>query len=85
MQEPPHACGRSCVRAALRQTLLHARSIAYSDSASGVYVERELFKRLGIEEQVKTRARMIPKIPVASVVATGDTKWVFSRLASCCR
>jgi molybdate transport system substrate-binding protein len=58
--------------AALKETLLHARSIAYSDSASGVYVERELFRRLGIEEQVKTRARMIPKIPVASVVATGD-------------
>jgi len=58
--------------AALKETLLHARSIAYSDSASGVYIERELFKRLGIEEQVKTKAKMIPKIPVASVVATGD-------------
>ena len=32
--------------AALKETLLHARSIAYSDSASGVYIERELFKRL---------------------------------------
>lgn len=57
--------------AALKETLLHARSIAYSDSASGVYIERELFKRLGIEEQVKPKAKMIPKIPVASVVATG--------------
>jgi len=34
----------------LRQTLLNAKSIAYSDSASGVYIERELFKKLGIED-----------------------------------
>ncbi|MET3233514.1 UNVERIFIED_ORG: molybdate transport system substrate-binding protein [Burkholderia sp. 1263] len=67
--------------AALRQTLLHARSIAYSDSASGVYVERELFRRLGIEEQVKTRAKMIPKIPVASVVATGDYEVGFQQVS----
>ncbi|MGA9915008.1 MAG: substrate-binding domain-containing protein, partial [Paraburkholderia sp.] len=67
--------------AALKDTLLHARSIAYSDSASGVYIERELFKRLGIEEQVKTRAKMIPKIPVASVVATGDYEVGFQQVS----
>ena len=67
--------------AALKETLLRARSIAYSDSASGVYIERELFKRLGIEEQVKTRARMIPKIPVASVVATGDYEVGFQQVS----
>jgi molybdate transport system substrate-binding protein len=43
--------------AALRETLLHARSIAYSDSASGLYIERELFRRLGIEDQVKAKAK----------------------------
>jgi molybdate transport system substrate-binding protein len=67
--------------AALKETLLHARSIAYSDSASGVYIERELFTRLGIEEQVKTRAKMIPKIPVASVVATGDYEVGFQQVS----
>lgn len=67
--------------AALRETLLHARSIAYSDSASGVYIERELFKRLGIEELVKTKAKMIPKIPVASVVATGDYEVGFQQVS----
>ncbi|MBU6486291.1 MAG: extracellular solute-binding protein [Burkholderiales bacterium] len=56
----------------LRRTLLHAKSIAYSDSASGVYIERQLFKKLGIEDQVKSKAKMIPRIPVASVVANGD-------------
>lgn len=56
---------------ALRQTLLAARSIAYSDSASGRYVSTALFKKLGIEAQVETRARMVERIPVASEVAKG--------------
>ncbi|WP_346950302.1 substrate-binding domain-containing protein [Dyella sp.] len=55
-----------------RQALLQAKSIAYSDSASGVYVERELFRKLGIEDQVKSKAKMIPRVPVASVVANGN-------------
>ena len=57
---------------ALKQTLLAANSVAYSDSASGVYVENQLFKRLGIEDQLKPKATMVPKIPVGSVVAKGD-------------
>lgn len=56
---------------ALRQTLLQARSIAYSDSASGRYVSTTLFKKLGIEAQVETRVRMVERIPVASEVAKG--------------
>lgn len=65
----------------LRQTLLNAKSIAYSDSASGVYIERELFKRLGIEEQMKQKAKMIPRIPVASVVANGDYEIGFQQVS----
>ncbi|WP_109483273.1 substrate-binding domain-containing protein [Paraburkholderia sp. C35] len=65
----------------LKQTLLHAKSIAYSDSASGVYIERELFKRLGIEEQVGPKAKMIPRIPVASVVANGDYEVGFQQVS----
>ncbi len=65
----------------LRQTLLHAKSIAYSDSASGVYIERELFKKLGIDEQVKPKAKMIPRIPVASVVASGDYEIGFQQVS----
>ena len=65
----------------LRQALLHARSIAYSDSASGVYIERELFKKLGIEDQVKSKAKMIPRIPVASVVASGDYEIGFQQVS----
>lgn len=57
---------------AFRQTLLHAKSIAYSDSASGVYIQNEMFRKLGIEDQVRPKAKMVPKIPVASVVANGQ-------------
>lgn len=66
---------------ALRQTLLHAKSIAYSDSASGVYIERELFKKLGIEDQVKSKAKMVPRIPVASKVANGDYEIGFQQVS----
>lgn len=65
----------------LREVLLHAKSIAYSDSASGVYIERELFKKLGIEDQVKSKAKMIPRIPVASVVANGDYEIGFQQVS----
>jgi len=65
----------------LRQTLLHAKSIAYSDSASGVYIERELFKKLGIEDRVLPKAKMIPRIPVASEVANGDYEIGFQQVS----
>ncbi|WP_251906865.1 substrate-binding domain-containing protein, partial [Klebsiella pneumoniae] len=54
--------------AALRQTLLKAHSIAYSDSASGPYVESQLFRKLGIDGQVHDKAHRVERIPVASEV-----------------
>jgi molybdate transport system substrate-binding protein len=66
---------------ALKETLLHAKSIAYSDSASGVYIQRELFKQLGIEDQVKDKAKMVPRIPVASVVANGEYEVGFQQVS----
>lgn len=65
----------------LKQVLLHAKSIAYSDSASGVYIERELFRKLGVEDQVKSKATMVPRIPVASVVANGDYEIGFQQVS----
>jgi molybdate transport system substrate-binding protein len=66
---------------AFRQTLLHAKSIAYSDSASGVYIRNEMFRKLGIENQVGPKAKMIPRIPVASVVASGEYEIGFQQVA----
>jgi molybdate transport system substrate-binding protein len=38
---------------ALSTALLKAKSVAYSDSASGVYVQGQLFARLGIEDEMR--------------------------------
>lgn len=57
--------------AELRNTLLQAKSIAYSDSASGRYISNQLFQKLGIEDQVKDKAHKVERIPVASEVAKG--------------
>ncbi|SED59838.1 molybdate transport system substrate-binding protein [Pseudomonas mohnii] len=65
----------------LKETLLDAKSVAYSDSASGVYIEQQLFKRLGIEDQLKPKSTMVAKIPVASVVATGDYQLGFQQVS----
>lgn len=65
----------------LKQVLLAARSIGYSDSASGVYIERELFARLGVAEQVGHKARMIEKTPVAALVANGDIEIGFQQVS----
>lgn len=58
----------------LKKTLLAARSIAYSDSASGVFLSTVLFPRLGIAEQIKDKCRMIPAEPVGQVVARGEAE-----------
>ncbi len=65
----------------LRAAMLAAKSIAYSDSASGVYIEREMLKTLGIADAVKDRARMIPAEPVGNVVARGDAEIGFQQMS----
>jgi molybdate transport system substrate-binding protein len=67
--------------AALKNALLQAKSIAYSDSASGVYVSTELFQRLGIVDQVKGKSRMIPAEPVGGVVARGEAEIGFQQMS----
>jgi molybdate transport system substrate-binding protein len=66
---------------ALKHNLLAAKSVAYSDSASGVYVQNELFKRLGIEDQMKSKSRMIPAEPVGEVVARGEAEIGFQQVS----
>jgi molybdate transport system substrate-binding protein len=65
----------------LRNTLLNAKSIAYSDSASGVYISTELFQRLGIADQVTGKSRMIPAEPVGLVVARGEAEIGFQQIS----
>ena len=67
---------------ALKRALLAAKSIAYSDSASGVYVSTEMFQRLGIADEMKDKARKIPAEPVAGVVARGDAEIGFQQISA---
>jgi molybdate transport system substrate-binding protein len=66
---------------ALKRTLLQAKSIAYSDSASGVYLSTVLFKRLGIADEIKDKSRMIPADPVGGVVAKGEFEIGFQQIS----
>jgi molybdate transport system substrate-binding protein len=66
---------------ALKQTLLAAKSIAYSDSASGVYLSTELFPKLGIADQIKGKSKKIEADPVGGVVATGEFEIGFQQIS----
>lgn len=65
----------------LKKALLAASSIAYSDSASGVFLSTVLFPRFGIAEQIKGKSRMIPAEPVGRVVARGDAEIGFQQVS----
>jgi molybdate transport system substrate-binding protein len=66
---------------ALKRTLLAAKSIAYSDSASGVYLINELFPKLGIADQVKAKGKKIEADPVGGVVAKGEAEIGFQQMS----
>lgn len=66
---------------ALKRTLLAAKSIAYSDSASGVYLSTELFPKLGIADQIKGKTRKIEADPVGGVVAKGEVEIGFQQIS----
>jgi len=66
---------------ALKRTLLAAKSVAYSDSASGVYISTEMFQKLGIAAEMKDKARAIPAEPVGGVVARGDAELGFQQIS----
>jgi molybdate transport system substrate-binding protein len=67
--------------ASLKDALLAAKSIAYSDSASGVYIQNEMFKKLGIVDQVAPKAHMIPATPVGEIVANGAAELGFQQIS----
>lgn len=66
---------------AVKRALLAAKSIAYSDSASGVYVSTEMFDKLGIKDQMKDKARKIPATPVGEIVAHGEAELGFQQIS----
>ncbi len=66
---------------ALKRTLLDAKSIAYSASASGVYLSTELFPKLGVWDQIKDKAKRIESERVGTIVARGDAEIGFQQVS----
>jgi len=58
--------------AGLRAAFLAAPKVAYSDSASGEYIKRQLLDKLGIRQQMEGRAAQIPATPVGEIIAHGE-------------
>jgi molybdate transport system substrate-binding protein len=58
--------------AALKRTLLEARSIGYSDGPSGAYIAG-LLERLGIADEMKPKTKLTSR-PVAEIVAAGEAE-----------
>src|SRR5882757_7178477 len=59
---------------ALTKSLLEAKSIAYSDSDSGVYLTTVLFQKLGIAARIRGKLIKIEATPVGEAVASGSAE-----------
>jgi len=66
---------------AFRQTLLAARSVAWSDSASGAFLQNVLFPRMGLDEAMKAKGRMVAGTPVGQVVSRGQAEIGFQQMS----
>jgi len=70
---------------AFRRTLIAASSVAYSDSASGIYLSTTLFAMLGVGDQVAAKSRKVrgppSGEPVAAVVARGEAEIGFQQVS----
>jgi molybdate transport system substrate-binding protein len=70
---------------AFKNTLLAAKSIAYSDSGSGTYLSTKLFAELGVADAIAARSRKVrgppSGEPVAAVVARGEAEIGFQQVA----
>ena len=68
-----------------RRLLLAAKSIGYSDSASGTYLSTTLFAKLGVADQVAGKSRKVrgppSGEPVAAVVARGEVEIGFQQVS----
>lgn len=66
---------------ALKKALEAAKSIAYSDSASGRYLAEELFPKLDSSGQVMAKSKRIVGERVGSVVARGEAELGFQQVS----
>jgi len=68
-----------------RNTLIAAKSIAYSDSGSGTYLSTKLFAQLGVADEAARKSRKVrgppSGEPVAAVVARGEAEIGFQQVS----
>lgn len=67
---------------AVKRALLAAKSVAYSDSASGVYVSTEMFDKLGIAAEMKDKAKKFRPRPSRKSSRRAKPSLAFSRSAN---
>ena len=66
---------------AIRDAVLHARSVGYSTGPSGAHIVR-LFERWGIADAIAPRiVQASPGLPVGTLVARGDVELGFQQLS----
>jgi molybdate transport system substrate-binding protein len=63
----------------LRRALLQAKSVAYSAQVSGLYLANELFPKLGIADELKSKSLRVEVERVGAVVARGDAEIGFQQ------
>lgn len=68
-------------REELEKTLLSAKSIGYSGSASGIYLAQELFPQLEIWERIKDKMVLVSQGGVASQIANGSIDIGFQQIS----
>ena len=66
---------------ALKKTLMEAKSVAWSASASGVYLSEVLWPKLGVAEQMARTGKKIMSERVGAVVARGDAELGFQQVS----
>ena len=70
---------------AFKRMLLAVKSIAYSDSASGIYLSTILFAKLGVADQVAGKSRKVrgppSGEPVAALVSRGEAEIGFQQVS----
>lgn len=59
----------------LKTALLAARSVGWSDSASGEYISKQMLQKLGIADQVLPKGVQVPATPVAEAIAKGEVEF----------
>ena len=67
--------------AAFERTLVEAKSIAYSASASGTYLATVLFPRIGLPDELKAKSLRVVGERVGTVVARGDAEIGFQQVS----